>query len=193
MACCSEPQWAERSRVNPSPRVTVCATVANLPALGVPHLPALVPSAVEKRFSRVEVRVPLQLIVRDHQAADKASAAAVRSLMLFPTGMHAVFLGKAHYGCLCQILGPSSKSVASAASSAAVAYRVRLETQPPKERAIAQSARHTLTAVAPQELRLHGEGHDARCAYILSRHPRFARADAVALMTPRRRHRSPQT
>lgn len=111
--------------------------------------------------------MPLQLVVRHYRGADRAALSLARALTLFPDGCPALFLGRAHFGCLCHVLGPSTQSISAARAAAAkggagvaagtVAYRVRLQAHPANAAQVAQLARSTLASMQPPPVRLAGE------------------------------------
>jgi len=114
---------------------------------------------VERRFSREEILAPAHLVVSRSSAVDAAVDEAVRDLLLFPADSRAVFLGRAHYGSPCTVVGLSTRSAALAAAGrppppSELAYRVRLEAAPAGAQNLSATAKQTLANLQPQTLRL---------------------------------------
>ena len=124
---------------------------------------------IEKRFRRDDELVPLQCIVRDTSRRGVEDSAAFRHLSSFEVGQRAIFLGRAHFGAVCTVLGPGTPltkdgsgssttkttSTTSTTSTTTLTYRVQLTSAPTTSAAIAKHAKKVLWNMAPPAVRLN--------------------------------------
>jgi 5'-3' exoribonuclease 1 len=107
---------------------------------------------VEKRFSKKEAAYPLQLTLRRNPAPDprfepEAAGAALAGATLAP-GARAIFLGRAHYGCVATVLPDAAGAGLGPRGEAAAGrrphYRVEVAPSPAATAQAAAAARRIL-------------------------------------------------
>ena len=112
--------------------------------------------AIEKRFAKDEMCVPLQAVLRRNprpdprfkeKAAPKDNSAA-KALM----GKRVMFMGRAYYGCLASVVSmtASKMDAAGGGSEGQGTLRIMLEPPPMTEGAVAQAAKRLLQNVQTQ-------------------------------------------
>ena len=116
--------------------------------------------SVEKRFSKAALLYPIQATLRRNVAPDprlepKAAAARLGALEFRP-GSQALFLGRAHYGCVATVLPSASPGLSKQGKQLAAApsraLRVHVEPAPPATASAASTAKRLLTGVTTQFL-----------------------------------------
>ncbi|GAB4816899.1 hypothetical protein N2152v2_003945 [Parachlorella kessleri] len=121
-----------------------------------------VDGAIEKRFGKKEVLVPIQLVLRRNPSPDprfqpEATAEALTGTDLTP-GAKGLYLGRAHYGCLATVLPPASAGLTKKGEKLEQVQppggpvRVSVEPAPTNAAAVAASARRILSNMRPTYL-----------------------------------------